>query len=75
MFDFFVVEFEEKMVEIQQASNISDFDILRMVDSVKHSFKKSVVWNSKQSAKDVPMRLKEVIIIIIYLKLNCDDKI
>lgn len=50
---------------MRQSSSNSDFEILKMVDTVKNSFKKSGVWSSKKLVKYVPQRLKEVIIIII----------
>lgn len=53
-------EFEDKMVEMRQESNITDFEIIKMVDTVKNSFKKSGVWSSKKLVKYVPQRLKEV---------------
>lgn len=55
------------MLEVEQAHNISDEDILKMVDTIKNSFKKSGLWSSKKLAKYVPKRLKEVIIIYPYI--------
>lgn len=60
-------EFEDKMIEMRQESSITDFEIIKMVDTVKNSFKKSGVWSSKKLVKYVPQRLKEVIIYVIYL--------
>lgn len=51
---------------MQQASNVGDSseinEILKMVETVKSSFKKSGIWNSKKLVKYVPQRLKEVVI-------------
>lgn len=60
---------------MQQDSNPSDLDILKMVDIVKSSFKKSGVWSSKKLLKYVPQRLKEVIIFTIYFFIPCINKI
>lgn len=56
-------EFEDKIFEMRQSPNNSDFEILKMVDTVKNSFKKYGVGSSKKLVKYVPQRLKEVIII------------
>lgn len=52
---------------MRQASNVGDSseinEILKMVETVKSSFKKSGIWNSKKLVKYVPQRLKEVVII------------
>lgn len=58
-------EFEDKMLEMRQETSITDFEIIKMVDTVKNSFKKSGVWSSKKLVKYVPQRLKEVIIYVI----------
>lgn len=55
---------------MRQSSSNSDFEILKMVDTVKNSFKKSGVWNSKKLVKYVPQRLKEVNIILINPGIN-----
>lgn len=55
------IEFEYKMLEMQQSSSINDLEILKMVDTVKNSFKKSGVWSSKKPVNYVPQRLKEVV--------------
>jgi hypothetical protein len=60
-------EFEDKMIEMRQESSITDFEIIKMVDTIKNSFKKSGVWSSKKLVKYVPQRLKEVIIYVICL--------
>jgi len=60
------VEFEDKMAEMQQTSNACDLEVLKMVEMVKSSFKKSGVWSSKKLVKYVPQRLKEVIIMIFF---------
>ncbi|VVC25833.1 Hypothetical protein CINCED_3A017350 [Cinara cedri] len=59
-YDYLLKEFEDKMLEVEQAHNISDADLLKMVDTIKNSFKKSGLWSSKKLAKYVPNRLKEV---------------
>lgn len=69
---FLFVEFEEKMSEMQQATNDCDPEVLKMVDMVKSSFKKSGVWSSKKLVKYVPQRLKEVIIMIYFNRLSLD---
>jgi len=55
---------------MRQSSNNGDFEILKMVDTVKNSFKKSGVWSSKKLVKYVPQRLKEVTIIVINSAIN-----
>jgi len=64
------LEFEDKILEMRQSSSNSDFEILKMVDTVKNSFKKSGVWSSKKLVKYVPQRLKEVTIIVINSAVN-----
>ncbi|XP_025425999.1 FYVE, RhoGEF and PH domain-containing protein 6-like isoform X3 [Sipha flava] len=59
-YDYLLKEFEDKMIEMRQESSITDFEIIKMVDTIKNSFKKSGVWSSKKLVKYVPQRLKEV---------------
>ncbi|XP_060844397.1 FYVE, RhoGEF and PH domain-containing protein 6-like isoform X2 [Rhopalosiphum padi] len=59
-YDYLLKEFEDKILEMRQSSSNTDFEILKMVDTVKNSFKKSGVWSSKKLVKYVPQRLKEV---------------
>ncbi|XP_050425561.1 FYVE, RhoGEF and PH domain-containing protein 6-like [Adelges cooleyi] len=60
-FDYLFKEVEDKIVEVRQTtSNLDETDILYKLDTIKNSFKKSGLWNTKRLVKYVPQRLKEV---------------
>lgn len=61
---FLLLEFEELLLESQQAYTDSDHEIHTLMKTVKNAFKKS---NNSKKHINAPQRLKEVILFFLIL--------